>query len=185
MAVTDTYTFQNGDVYPLYPLNPAPSSYEIKHKNTTLVSDTRSGRLVTRQVGGERIEVSLKYPPMQTADYAELLAFLRYVGGRNDIMAFRMPRLRNDTAYTDSTLAVGEYYNVNHITNDNQLVQYLGDNAGTPIVRPEVRAGTTPALSVWSSYQPYLKCSLGTDIQVVEYAEDGFVRLEVDLVERW
>lgn len=185
MALLDTYTFQNGDEHALYPLTPEPLSYEIKHRNTTLVSDTRSGRLVTRKVGGERIEVSLKYPPMPTADYADLLAFLRYLGGRSDICAFRMPLLRSDSAYTDTALAVGEYYNVNHITNDNQLVQYLGDDAGTPVVRPLVRAGTTPALSAWNTYQPYLKCSLANDVQVVTYADDGFVRLDVDLVERW
>lgn len=186
MAVLDTYTFQNGNSYPLYPLTPEPSSFDIKHVNTTLRSTARSGRVLTRQVGGERIEISLVYPPLHKSAYTDLLAFLRYVGGTDDEMAFRMPILRDDTpGYSDTSLRIGEYYNINHITNENQLVQYLGDNAGTPVVRPLVRAGTTPLLQTWNVYQPYLRCSLGSDVQVVEYGSDGFVRIEVDLVERW
>lgn len=185
MAVTDTYTFQNGLNLPRYPLTPEPASIRIRHKNVTLASDPRSTRLQTRKVGGERIEVTVVYPPMATGDYAELLAFLRYVGGRHDHMAFRMPKLRDDTAYSDSTVKVGEYYNINHVTNANQLVQYLGTDGPTPVVRPLVRAGTTPLLSAWNLRDPYLRCSLKNDVQEVTYADDGFVRLEVDLVERW
>ena len=185
MAVTDTYTFQNGSTYPLYPPTPAPQALDIQHRNTTVVSDARCGRIVSRKVGGERIEVTVVYPPLHKTEYTDLLAFLRYVGGRNDIMAFRMPPLRGDTSYSDTGFSIGEYYNINHASNDNQLVQYVGLNGPTPLVRPLVRAGTTPLLQPWSVRQPYLKCSLNSDVQVVKYAEDGFIRIEVDLVERW
>jgi hypothetical protein len=77
-----TYTFQNGTTLPVFPTSPAPVSWEIKHKRSALVSDARSHRRVTRRVGGERIEMTVRFPPMKTADCASAADFkpVNYVG---------------------------------------------------------------------------------------------------------
>jgi hypothetical protein len=178
------HTWQNGDVAPIMPYDPAPSSFEIRHRRTVLVSDARSGRRVTRRVGGERIEVSLKFPPMQRGDYEPLLTFLRYVGDRNTIMAVRFPILTDGpSGYGETGLHLGEYYNINHASNNNQLVQLV--STGPTVVRPEDRQGNAPVLQPWSVRQPHLKCSLDSDVVIVDYGADDIIRLEVDLVERW
>ena len=97
----------------------------------------------------------------------------------------RWPLLRDDTNYSDSSLSVGEYYNRNDATNNNQLMQYLGLDGATPIVDPPARDAGTLSLSAWSSYLPTLKCSLNTDGPVIEYGDDGFIRYSMDVIERW
>lgn len=182
MAVTDTYTFQNGESLPRYPYSPTPISFDINHRTKTLVTDARSGRRVTRKIGGERIEMTLKYPPMDEALLGDLLVFLRYVGGRNEPFALRMPILtEGPSGYSDASIHAGEYYNLSSASLTNQLVQYSG-SAG--IFRPPAREGLS-TLRAWSANQPHLRCSLNNDVQVAQYGADGFVRLEVDVVERW
>jgi len=183
MAIA-TYTFQNGATYPKFPEDPAPVSWDIKHRQRTVVSEARSLKRTTRKIGGPRIEATFTFPPMKQDNAFGILEFLRYVEGGNDIFAFRMPLMLPTASYSDSTLHVGEYYNINHVSNDNQLVMLLDD--GTPdVVHPSVRAGTTPSLQPHSTRQPHLKCSLAGPAQIVRYASDGFVRIEIDVVERW
>ena len=183
MAIA-TYTFQNGDNYPLFPTDPPPTSWDIKHTQRTVVSDSRSQKRSTRAVGGPRIEATFNFPPMRQDNTFGILEFLRYVEGGHQIFAFRMPLMLPTSSYSDGTLHVGEYYNINHVTNDNQLVMLLDDDT-TDTVHPPVRAGTTPLLSLHTAYEPHLKCSLKGPAQVVKYASDGYVRVSIDVVERW
>lgn len=181
-----TYTFQNGDgPYQLFPTTIAPASFEIRHARTTLVSDSRSQRRQSRSVGGVRIEATFTFPPLRKSEYADFAAFFRLLDGRHTIFAMRWPLLRDDTNYSDSSLSVGEYYNRNDATNNNQLMQYLGLSGSTPVVDPPARDTGTLSLSAWSSYLPTLKCSLNTDGPVIEYGDDGFIRYSMDVIERW
>lgn len=175
-----TYTFQNGQTYPLFPTSIKPESFKISHKRNTLIADPRSMRRQTRSVGGVRIEASIKYPLLPRSDLAELIGFYRVLDGRSSIFAFRMPLIREDSTYNDTGFKVGEYYNAS--SGNNELVQYVGAGAGI-IVDPPFRSGS--GLSPHSAFRPTLKCSLDTDGPSVEYGGDNFIRFSMNLVERW
>lgn len=184
MAVS-TYTFQNGDgPYNLFPTSVAPTEFEIKHSRKTLVSDSRSMRRQTRSVGGVRIEMSVKFPPLHKDNYSEIAEFFRTIDGRSTLFAFQMPTLGNNVS--NSTLVVGEYYNRNDITLDNQLMQYLSGTNGVSVVTdPPQRDGGTLTLSTWNQYAPVLRCSLSTDTPSIKYGSNGFIQYNMDLIERW
>ena len=65
--------------------------------------------------------------------------------------------LRPDSAYTDTSLRIGEYYNRNDATNNNQLMQYLGLDGSTPVVDPPARDTGTVSLSTPGNLPTYAK----------------------------
>ena len=180
-----TFTFQNSDgPYPLFPTTIIPTSFELRHRRTTLVADSRSMRRQSRSVGGVRIEGTFRYPPLPTAAYAEMIAFFRQLDGRSTLFALRIPSLRSDNA-ADGSLRIGEYYNRASTTLDNQLVQYVGLSGATIVCDPPARATGTVTLRTHAQQLPTLRCSLATDNPSVEYSDDGFVRVSLDVIERW
>lgn len=182
-----TFTFQNNDgPYPLFPTTVTPTSFELRHRRTTLVADARSMRRQSRSVGGVRIEGTFRFPPLPTADYAEVMAFFRLLDGRSTIFAIRMPFLRDDNA-ADSTLRIGEYYNRSSTSSSvsNQLVQYVGLSGSDIVSDPPAREAGTVVLRTHAQQLPTLRCSLATDAPSVEYSDDGFVRVSLDVIERW
>ena len=180
-----TFTFQNSDgPYPLFPTTITPTSFELRHRRTTLVSDGRSMRRQSRSVGGVRIEGTFRYPPLPTAAYAEMIAFFRQLDGRSTLFALRIPSLRSDNA-ADGSLRIGEYYNRASTTLANQLVQYVGLSGSTIVSDPPARDTGTVALRTHAQQLPTLRCSLATDNPSVEYSDDGFVRVSLDVIERW
>ena len=182
-----TFTFQNSDgPYPLFPTTITPTSFEIRHRRTTLVADGRSMRRQSRSVGGVRIEGTFRFPPLPTQEYADVMAFFRQLDGRSTIFAIRMPSLRSDNA-ADSTLRIGEYYNRSSTSSSvaNQLVQYVGLSGTTIVSDPPSRDAGTVSLRTHAQQLPTLRCSLATDAPSVEYSDDGFVRISLDVVERW
>jgi len=181
-----TFTFQNGDgPYQLFPTSIEPESFDIRHPRRTLVADARSMRRQSRSVGGVRIEATFRFPPMHKDSYADFAAFFRLIDGRHTIFAMRWPLLRSDSAYNDTSLRIGEYYNRNDASNNNQLLQYLGLSGSDPVVDPPARDTGTLSLSAPNSYLPTLKCSMNTDAPVIEYGSDGFIRYSMDVIERW
>lgn len=180
-----TFTFQNSDgPYPLFPTTITPTSFELRHRRTTLVSDGRSMRRQSRSVGGVRIEGTFRYPPLPTADYEDMIAFFRQLDGRSTTFALRIPSLRSDNA-ADGSLRIGEYYNRASTTLANQLVQYVGLSGATIVCDPPARATGTVTLRTHAQQLPTLRCSLATDNPSVEYSDDGFVRVSLDVIERW
>jgi len=180
-----TFTFQNSDgPYPLFPTTITPTSFELRHRRTTLVSDGRSMRRQSRSVGGVRIEGTFRYPPLPTADYEDMIAFFRQLDGRSTTFALRIPSLRSDNS-ADGSLRIGEYYNRASTTLANQLVQYVGLSGATIVCDPPARDTGTVTLRTHAQQLPTLRCSLATDNPSVEYSDDGFVRVSLDVIERW
>lgn len=183
MAITN-YTFQNGDVYPLLPTNYSFASFNLSHRHKIIKSEARSQRIETRQVGGARIEGQFNFEPMLWSDAQDLVAFLRHVEGGGTIFAIRIPPMDPDGSYSASTTIVGEYYNLSRTAGngDNQLVQYLDSG---PKLSPGVRDGGSTTRSSQISFPPTLKCSMKGPVQQVKYADDRFLRISIDVVERW
>lgn len=180
MAISN-YTFQNGDSYPLLPTAYTPMHWELKHAKRIVKSESRSQRVETRVVGGGRIEGTFAFQPMTYADAKDLLAFLRHVEGGHQIFCIRIPTMDPDGSYDSSVTRVGEYYNLNRASANNQLVQYID----TGIVSPSVRDGGSVSLSARNVRAPTLKCSMQGPSQMIRYPGDSIIRVEIDVVERW
>ena len=153
---------------PLLPESPTPVSYQIKSKTKTIRSESLSGKILTRKVGGQRFEMKLVYPPMQNQEFGPIIAFLNEQDGMNGIFYVRIPTLSGSEGST------GEYVNYN---NHDKLYQVASNGVDT-IPDTLVTGGTVVTSTV------YMRCSLANDIQTISYNPDGTVRIEIDLVER-
>lgn len=175
-----TYTFQNGDAYPKFPTDNQPQRFNIKHARRVVKSDPRSLRRQTRALGGVRIELNVVYAPMSEDEFESMIEFLNTLD-ENTLFAYKFPRIKPSSVYGQSGFTIGEYYNRDSATLENQLVQYLGTG---PTIDPPARQTGTVTLNAWDTKNPYLLCSLASQHQI-RYPEDGHVRVELDLVERW
>ena len=153
---------------PLLPESPAPVSYEIRSKTNTLKSESLSGKILTRKVGGQRFEMRQVYPPMQKQEFGQLKSFLNEQDGQNGIFYVRIPTLSGSEGST------GEYVNY---SNHTKLYQVASNGVDT-IPATLVSGGNVVTNTV------YMRASLTNDVQVVSYGPDGTVRIEIDLVER-
>ena len=153
---------------PLLPESPAPISYEIRSKTNTIKSESLSGKILTRKVGGQRFEMKLVYPPMQRQEFGQIISFLNEQDGQNGIFYIRIPTLSGSEGST------GEYVNYD---NHTKLYQVASNGVDT-IPDTLVAWGNVVTSTV------YMRVSLTNDIQTVSYGPDGTVRIEIDVVER-
>ncbi len=153
---------------PLLPESPAPSSYEIRSKTNTLRSESLSGKILTRKIGGQRFEMSLVYPPMQQQEFGEIISFLNEQDGQNGIFYIRIPTL------SGSEGSKGEYVNY-----DNHTKLYQVASNGVDTIPDTLVAGGNVVTST-----VYMRVSLANNVQTVNYGNDGTVRIEIDVVER-
>ena len=154
---------------PIMPTDPSPTEYNFKSKTKSLSSEAISSKILTREIGGQRFDLTLKFPPMLPSEFAALEAFLTS-RSRNDIFYVEIPA---------PTGTAGEIVG-NYINYDNDTKLHKVTEISPTVVYPLMRnvGGNIVSNSV------YLKCSRSRDIQAVKLSSDGFVRFEVDLVER-
>lgn len=153
---------------PLLPTSPAPVSYKITSKVNTLKSESLSGHIKTRKVGGQRFEATLVFPPMNRGAFNEIHAFLMEQEGSNGIFYIEIP-----TFGTTHGVA-GEYVNFS-----NHTKTYMVKTGGVDTLPNVLVTGGTTVSGV-----TYMRVSLRNSVQMIEYGQDGTVRLEIDVEER-
>lgn len=152
----------------ILPNSPAPVSYKITSKVNTVKSESLSGRIMTRKVGGQRFEATLVFPPMNRNQFHDLHAFLMQQSGSNGIFYVEIP------TFGDTHGAVGEYVNY-----DDHAKMYMVPHGEAAVYPEQLVAGGTIVPSV-----TYMRCSLRNNVQFIEYNSEGVVRMEVDVEER-
>lgn len=152
---------------PLLPIYPDPVSFRITSKVKTLSSESLSGKVLTRKIGGQRFEATLVYPPMTRTQFAPIHAFLMEQAGMSGLFYIKIP------VFGTAAGGVGEYY-----TYDTHTKVYMcaSDGGDYP---PKLVAGGTAEID-----PVYMRVSLKSDVQSIEYGRDGLVRFEVDVMER-
>jgi len=153
---------------PLLPTSPAPVSYKITSKVNTLKSESLSGHIRTRKVGGQRFEATLVFPPMNRGAFNEIHAFLMEQEGSNGIFYIEIP-----TFGTTHGVA-GEYVNFS-----NHTKTYMVKTGGVDTLPDVLVTGGSTVSGV-----TYMRVSLRNSVQMIEYGQDGTVRLEIDVEER-
>ena len=151
----------------LLPISPEPASFRITSKVKTLKSESLSGKILTRKIGGQRFEVSLVYPPMTRTQFAPIHAFLMEQAGMSGLFYIKIP------VFGTHAGGVGEYYTY---STHSKLYMCATDGGDYP---PKLVAGGTPEID-----PVYMRVSLKSDVQSIEYGRDGLVRFEIDLMER-
>ncbi len=152
----------------LLPVSPEPISYKISSKVNTLQSESLSGKILTRKVGGQRFEATLVFPPMQRESFSAIHAFLMEREGANGIFYVKIP------VFGTTPGAAGEYINYS-----NSTKLYMVKSDGVNTYPDQLIAGGTVEMNNVS-----LRCSLKSNVQIIEYGTDGTVRIEIDVVER-
>ena len=153
---------------PLLPTSPAPVSYKITSKVTNLKSESLSGKVLTRKIGGQRFEATLTFPPMNRSAFNEIHAFLMEQEGANGIFYIQIP------TFGDTAAVAGEYVNYT-----NHVKTYMVKSGGVDTYPDQLVTG-----GAVDSAGTYMRVSLKNDVQVIEYGADGIVRLEIDVMER-
>lgn len=153
---------------PLLPTSPAPVSYKIKSKVNNLRSESLSGKILTRKVGGQRFEATLVYPPMNKGSFNAIHAFLMEQEGQSGTFYIEIP------TFGPTHGLPGEYVNYNN----HSKMYMVGSNGVDTYPDPIVTGGTVV------SNVTYMHVSLKNSVQVIEYGTDGTVRIEIDVEER-
>lgn len=152
---------------PLLPVSPVPVSYTLRSKVKTLKSEALSGKILTRKIGGQRFEATLVYPPMTRTQFAPIHTFLMEQAGMSGLFYIKIP------VFGATAGAAGEYYNY-----DNSTKLYMCKTDGGDYPTKLVSGGTAEINNV------YMRVSLKSDVQSIEYGRDGLVRFEIDVMER-
>ena len=152
---------------PLLPIYPDPVSFRITSKVKTLSSESLSGKILTRKIGGQRFEATLVYPPMTRTQFAPIHAFLMEQAGMSGLFYIKIP------VFGTAAGAVGEYYTYSSHT---KVYMCASDGGDYPT---KLVAGGTPEIDT-----VYMRVSLKSDVQSIEYGRDGLVRFEIDVMER-
>ena len=90
---------------PLMPTAITPASYTIISKHNVLRSESVSGKILTRKIGGQRFEFTLAFPPMTRSQFSPIHAFLMEQEGSSGIFYVQIP------TFSDSATTAGEYCN--------------------------------------------------------------------------
>lgn len=152
---------------PLLPVSPEPISFKITSKVKTLKSESLSGKILTRKIGGQRFEATLVYPPMTRTQFSAIHAFLMEQAGMSGVFYIKLP------VFGSAAGATGEYYNY---STHSKLYMTKSDGGDYPA---KLVAGGTAEIN-----NVFMRVSLKSDVQVIEYGRDGLVRFEIDVMER-
>lgn len=113
---------------PILPTIPAPIEFVFKTKTKSFSSEALSAKILTREIGGQRFELTLKYPPMSQDEFAAVEAFLTS-RSKNDIFYVTVPFL--------SDQAGEQFGNMINFDNDTKLHKITALNP--TVVYPPMR----------------------------------------------
>ncbi len=153
------------------PAYPKPATMKIRPRQRTKSSQAMNGKILTSEYGGHVFELTLTYAPMLRSDAADLMAFLHAMRGRGGI--FLVPL---DPPTGQGGVRVGNFAK---FSNDTKI-HVITATSPAVVVSPPARVpgGTL------STGGLKMRCSLTSDLQVIDLGANGLVRLELDLIER-
>lgn len=186
-----------------FPTTPTFNSLSIKSNVSYVQSDTVNLRLQTRDLGGQRFEVSAGYPPMIAANFAPIWAYLapKQAGTAFDIV---LPRLSNQISAVSGTadvdgsfsagvssvditgitgiLKAGEYVK---FSNHNKVYLVTADrNSGGPLsIFPDLRSPVTSSDTVIYQSVPMRVKIKTPGLQEYRHSLDKTIAFKLELIE--
>lgn len=90
-----------------YPTSPGFTSIGFSTKHFNLSSESISGRIQVRKIGGSRFEFSVSYPPMTASEFQPVMTFIASQEGMADSFQITLP----DICYKTGTATGSAYTN--------------------------------------------------------------------------
>lgn len=186
-----------------YPTDPEFQAINLESRHSNLVSETVSGRLQVRTLGGQRWSFTAKYNPMTRAEFMPVFAFIMRQQGQRDTFTIVPPVISDASGNISGTMststAVGA--GISSIPVDGftgtikagDVVKFAGhskvymvtqDQTGTGnifIEPPLVSAVADNEVVTYDSVPFTMR--LSNDIQSYSLAANEYFEYEVDMIE--
>jgi hypothetical protein len=191
-----------------YPTSPKFRTVDLKSENSSLMSETVSGKIQVRQLANQKWSFSAKYPPMTRAEFMPIYAFLMQQQGMYGTFTVQIPIMEDARGTASGTLRVnnaGGYavgsstITVDGITGtllEGDLVKFTGHDKVYMVVSHTETSGNTTSIGIEPplyasvandsaiSYDDVpMKVRLRNDVQEFNIRVDSLIEYEVDFVE--
>jgi len=160
-----------------------------------------SGRTQVRGIGSQRWEFTAVFPPMNRAEYGPINAFLIKQRGMLESFQIVLPIISDKSSSASGTITSGTasigatVCNITGLTgtlkagdvikfaSHNKVYMLTNDRTGNGTIEfePQLMAAVTAATLTYDSVPFTVR--LNNDVQEFNYATDGTVALEIDLIE--
>jgi len=186
-----------------YPTTPVFSAVNLQSEYFNLASQTISGRMQVRNIGGQRFSFSASYPPMTRAEFQPVMAFIMKQRGMAETFTIVLPEVSSVSGSATGTMAanaagaVGDTdIAVDGITGDlkaGDVFKFAGHDkvymatadrsgAGSLYFEPALIATVSDNEVITYDDVPFT-VRLSRDVQEFSVSTDLSYRYEVDFVE--
>ena len=186
-----------------YPTTPVFSAVNLQSEYFNLKSQTISGRIQVRNIGGQRFSFSASYPPMTRSEFQPVMAFIMQQHGMAETFTIVLPEVSSVSGSASGTMAangagaVGDTdIAVDGITGDikaGDVFKFAGHDkvymatadrsgAGSLYFEPALVATVSDNEVITYDDVPFT-VRLANDVQEFSVSTDLSYRYEVDFVE--
>ena len=186
-----------------YPTTPEFQAINLESRHNNVMSETVSGRMQVRTLGGQRWSFTAKYNPMTRAEFQPVFAFVMSQQGRFGTFTIVPPVIGDasgdvsGTALVNATTAAGATsVAMDGITgtikagdfikfaSHNKVYMVTADRAGAGSVsiEPPLVSGVTDNESITYDSVPFTM-RLANDVQSYNLASNEYYEYELDMIE--
>lgn len=186
-----------------YPSTPVFSSVGFTSEYFNLSSQTISGRMQVRNIGGQRFRFSAYYPPMSRAEFGPVNAFIMSQRGMGDTFTIVLPEVSTKSGDATGTLsasagaAIGatsvsvagisgtlKAGDLIKFANHSKVYMIAADRAGAGTLTffPGLVAAVTSSEQITYNNVPFT-ARLANDAQEFSVGTDLYYSYEVDMIE--
>jgi len=186
-----------------YPTTPEFEAINLESRHNNVMSETVSGRMQVRSLGGQRWSFTAKYNPMTRAEFQPVFAFVMSQQGRFGTFTIVPPVIGDasgdvsGTALVNATTAAGATsVAMDGITgtikagdfikfaSHSKVYMVTADRAGAGSVsiEPPLVSGVTDNEAITYDSVPFLM-RLANDVQSYNLASNEYYEYELDMIE--
>lgn len=187
----------------IYPTDPEFQAINLESSHSNLMSETVSGRMQIRTIGGQRWSFTAKYNPMTRAEFQPVFAFVMSQQGRLGTFTITPPVIGDasgdvsGTALVNATTAAGATsVSIDGITgmikagdfikfaSHSKVYMVTADRAGSGSVsiEPPLASGVTDNEAVTYDGVSFTM-RLSNDIQAFSLSANEYYEYEIDMIE--
>lgn len=186
-----------------YPTDPEFQAINLESRHSNLVSETVSGRLQVRTLGGQRWSFTAKYNPMTRAEFMPVYAFVISQQGQRDTFTIVPPVISDSSGTISGTMSASSAISAGissipvdgftGIIKAGDLVKFAGhnkvymvtadqDGAGNLSIEPPLVSAITDDEVVTYDSVPFTM-RLSNDVQSYSLSANEYFEYELDMIE--
>lgn len=183
-----------------YPTSPVFNAVGFTSQNFNLQSETISGRIQVRNIGGQRFRFTASYPPLSRSEFGPVNAFVMQQRGGAETFTIVLPEVSStsgtasgsptgtgslgSTSVTVSsltgTLKAGD---VIKFANHSKVYMVVADRsgAGTMTIEPPLKSAVSASAITYNNVPFTVR--LASPIQEFDIGVEEFYSYEIDMIE--